>query len=371
MGKGKKWDAHVAKKMEYMLLASAAKHCAAPGAAEKRGAWSEVQAYLAAFELAGAAALSAAATKAMMAQCKAGAVLLDEDATARLLDDLAGCGARLGERDVDGASPLHRMAALGSEKIVAILLKRGADPASRDVDGQLPEDAAAAAGHGAVAESLRAAREAREAVSALHGDALWVLECDARRDGGAEAVRMVMAFELAGDAAKRLREAEAEGGSSRALAEEERLEPVGRAALCRAAFKAWAGVAKSGSAWDVTLHGGAPEADGFGRLVAQHLSVGLFKDSPMPKREQFEALAKMVAGKCGSRKWTVLEPSPGMSKSLSAVSAVSLVRGTQEAGSSAEGAKMLASLARAELDRDANEEDEERVVAPPRAGPSP
>lgn len=351
MAKHNRWDKHVAKKIEHMLLAAADKHCSPAGTPGKRGAWAEIQALLAALDLAGTETLANAATKLLLSVARPGGGS-DFAASALLVADLAACGARLNERDASGGTALHYQAAAGATPVVDVLISKGADPSARDAAGATAGELAAEAGHAALATSLEAARLSKEEASAIHGDALWVIECDARKDGGAEAVGMLMAFELSGDQARRLRSASLEPGFHKVAEPSDHLAPFGNNEMCRHAFKAWAGLAKGASSHKPSIHSGDPSSDGFGRLAAQKLVVHIFKSANLPTLEDFEALGRHIASKSGATSWAV-EPFPaGQGRPLDGLFECAL-RGAAQSGDASVAAKAreVAMAARAKLDR--------------------
>ncbi len=69
--------------------------------------------------------------------------------------NLLANGAAIDASQPNGSSVLHAAAARGSLALVEILIRKGADVASRDEDGHTPTDLADAAGHAAVVEMLR------------------------------------------------------------------------------------------------------------------------------------------------------------------------------------------------------------------------
>lgn len=351
MAKLKRWDNHVAKKIEHMLVAAAEKHCSPAGTAGKRGAWAEIQALLAALDLAGTETLANAATKLLLSVARPGGAA-DFAASALLVADLAACGARLNERDASGGTALHYQAAAGASPVVDVLISKGADPSARDAAGATAGELAAEAGHAALATSLEAARLSKEEASAIHGDALWVIECEARKDGGAEAVSMLMAFELSGDQARRLRSADLKPGFHKVAEPSDHLAPFGNTEMCRHAFKAWAGLAKGASSHKPSIHSGDPSSDGFGRLAAQKLTIHVFKSANLPAIEDFEALGRHIASKSGATSWTV-EPLPlGQGRPLDGLAEFAL-SGSARSGDAGVAAKAreVAVAARARLDR--------------------
>ena len=351
MGKNKRWDSHVAKKIEHMLSAAAAKHCSPAGTEGKRGAWAEVQALLAALDLAGAAPLSNAATKILLSVSKPG-ISADIAAAALLIEDLAQCGARLNERDAAGSTALHYQAASGSASVVDVLISKGADPSARDAAGATPGQLAADAGHAALAASLEAARLSKEEASALHGDALWIINCEARKDGGAESISMAMAFELSGDQARRLRSADLSPGAYVIADPSNHLAPFGSNEMCRHAFKGWSGLAKSASPGKPSIHAGDPATDGFGRVAIQSLTINVFRSANLPGQEEFEALGRHIAAKSGAASWSVEPLSSGEQKRLESLSEFALrsFHGTSAANVSG-AVKEVAAAARAKLER--------------------
>jgi len=69
----------------------------------------------------------------------------------------------------NGLTPLAYAAMKGQEEMVALLLRNGADPTLRTREGDTPVELALQMGHGAVADTLRRARQEAEALGAQEG----------------------------------------------------------------------------------------------------------------------------------------------------------------------------------------------------------
>jgi hypothetical protein len=351
MEKARRWDGNVAKKMEHMLLGAVERHCEGAPGEEKRSAWGEIRAFLAAFELAGHQGLADVATKALKSALgKSGG---NEAAQAMLAEELIQCGARVDCRFEDGSTPLLRHAAAGSEKLCELLLAKGADAQARDANGCLPEQLAQEAGHAELARSLEAARLARNSELAEHGDALWVIDCSVMGENGQELNRAALSFLLAGDAAARLRARPMDAGQSVEMVAADALAPLRPNEVCRQAFKAWSGLAKAGSAWDATAHAGDPVEDGFGRLVSQKLSVKLFKGAALDPQKHFGELALKLANKVGASAWAFGECNQDAKRWMEAVGSMSIRMGRREGLSPALAARSLARMSKTRLDQKA------------------
>ena len=350
MEKSKRWDANVAKKMEHMLLDAVRRHCDGEPGDEKRSAWGEIRAFLAAFELAGSSALAEAATKALKAALAEGGG--NEAAKSMVAQELILCNAKVDLRFEDCSTPLLRHAAAGSMRICELLLRHGADPDARDANGCLAEALAQEAGHAELAKALEAARLARKSELAEHGEALWAIDCAIQGEDGVVKHRAALVFQLAGDAAARLRSRPMATGQAIELAGADPLAPLRPNEICRQAFKAWSGLAKSGSAYDATARAGDAQADDFGRLVAQRLNVKLFKGAALDQGKAFEELARKLAQKAGASAWAVCESGPDVERWFDALGAMALRLGRRDGASPTVAARQLARMAKARMEQD-------------------
>ena len=86
------------------------------------------------------------------------------------VEELLKRGANPNTKDEKGRTPLHYAAAMGHLDIAKLLLERGADPSARDKYGQTPANVARAEGHSEVAELIESwAREGGGAPVGLEG----------------------------------------------------------------------------------------------------------------------------------------------------------------------------------------------------------
>jgi len=93
------------------------------------------------------------------------------------------CRSMLGVGDARQGTPLHHCARCGQEASCRALLRLGADPSVKNDEQQLPEEVAAAAGHGDIAAFLQEARgtddlwdAAGQEATLRHPDGLGVLQ---------------------------------------------------------------------------------------------------------------------------------------------------------------------------------------------------